>query len=208
MTFKYLTLSLALAGLSGIASAADETFLDARLNLGIIPGIKSADGTPNGTIDFSAKTGFGAALGVEYGQYIEKEWGWVAGVSLIDGSSKGDSNNNGNDVKETNFGVQINAGGAYKINKEIHLELTPFIGIGRAKTTVEGNGGTSGTGAFLDYGITVAGFYTYNDHLQVGIDIGYEAYSAKSSLSFGPASYDISAKGGGFIAGLSLGYRF
>jgi len=206
MTFKYLTLSLALAGLSGIASAADETFLDARLNLGIIPGIKSADGTPGGTTDLSAKTGFGAALGVEYGQYLEKEWGWVAGVSLIDGASKGSSNQG--DVKETNFGVQINAGGAYKINKEIHLELTPFIGIGSAKTTVEGNNGTSGTGTFLDYGITVGGFYTYNDHLQVGIDIGYEGFSAKSSLTFGPASYDITGKGGGFIAGLSLGYRF
>jgi hypothetical protein len=219
MAFKYLTLSLALAGLSGVAAAADDTFLDGRLNLGIVPGIKSADysgGGASGTDTTSAKEGFGVGLGVEYGQYLDKQFGWVAGASLIEGSAKGDASGNGNsELKETHYGVQINAGAAFKVNKEIHIELTPFVGIGRAKTTVVGaNDGSdaSASGTFFDYGITLAGFYTFNDHWQGGLDIGYEGYKAKSSpsINFGAGSttVDVTAKGSGLIAGLSLGYRF
>jgi hypothetical protein len=85
MTCKYLTLSLslALAGLTGIASAADETFLDGRLNLGLIPGPKSADfsgGGVSGTNNDKAKMGFGVALGVEYGQYLAPQFGWVEAI--------------------------------------------------------------------------------------------------------------------------------
>jgi hypothetical protein len=195
------------AGAAEAAMAADDTILDARLGVGAIPGISSAEISESDTVDFPAggsrsrarswdaseHTTYGAAfyLGGEYGRYLSGNWGWVAGAQLLDGTSKGTASHGSPDVTASSYGIEFNAGSAYRLNRAAHLELSPFLGVGRSRTTIGGGileqssvaGDASGTGSFLDYGIRLSGFYDYDEYYQMGLYLGYEGFRARSSLS-------------------------
>jgi outer membrane protein W len=216
MNISSITLSLALAGIAGIAMAEDDaSFFDTRLNLGIVPGVRkttydNGQGS-SGTNDTKIKPGYAAQIGEEYGYYLSGPIGVVGGLAVFVDSDKAKAKSGqDSDIKTFTYGAEINAGGAYRFTHDIHVELTPFVGIGRDKTTFESAGpdraNVSGHGTFWDYGIKAGGFYTIQSY-QIGIDVGYAASKADASIGDGGTTYKTKAKADGFIAGISLGYR-
>jgi len=212
-----------LASLAGVAMAAEEAVWDIRLGAELIPGPRTTTGG-SGTDDTAPKEGGGLTLGGQYVTFLTPTWGWVAGGRLFAGSSKGSATGSttGRDLKENHYGWGVNGGIAYRVTPVVHLELTPFAGIGRDRVTVVGgllaNGDdASGTGTYADYGIAAAAYYTCNEHCQIGVSLGFENFFEKAGISQSaplPAggtqtvSVNSDTKGHGLIAGISLGYRF
>jgi hypothetical protein len=208
MRFIPIILAASLAG--SAAAASSESFIDGRVGLEFIPGVNKGDLSNGGpSNDLDKKTGFGVDAGAQYGQYLNHEWGWVAGAALFYQGAKGDFQTGSGDAKFNAYGIEIDAGGAYRLMPELHFELTPFVGVGMSKTEFTGNN-DSGSDVFLQYGATVAGYYTYMDHWQGGLRLGWEGYKAKGKADYLGTGSDqtLTLKGSGFLGIVSLGYRF
>jgi hypothetical protein len=202
-----LAILVVLAGCASVTMAAEDTILDARLGIGFIPGIRTSELSDTDTIEdpsvgspkrsasrtLSEHGTIGPVyfLGGEYGQYLDRSWGWVAGAQLFDGSSKGTGAERNANLKVSAYGIEINAGAAYRLNGAFHIECTPFAGGGRSRTTIssgillqsDSTDDASGDGSYIDYGVKLAGFYAATDHLQIGIYAGYEGFRARATLA-------------------------
>jgi hypothetical protein len=203
---RLLAVAVLAAGALASAGAADTTFTDVRLSLDLVPGVDKAKPENGSDIDTDAKAGFGVGLGVQYGSYVADPMGWVAGLQLFDKGAKGDTA--GGSAKFNAYGLRIDAGGAYRVMPELHFELTPFFGVGGASVKTD-PGGTSGSGLFLDWGLTLGAYYTYQDHWQGGVHLGYEGYSATGNADYFATGTknDLTLVGNGFVIGIDLGYR-
>jgi hypothetical protein len=103
------------------------------------------------------------------------------------------------DVRANVLTVQVGLG--WQLMDQVHLEATPFIGYGLASTKTDFGNGSSG---YLEFGLRVGGFYTFENRIQVGLNLGYFMAQTKVSIS----DYDLDLKASGLTYGLQGGYRF
>lgn len=203
-------LTLALLAAAPSARAADDAdFEDLRVQVGIVPGIKTVEAPSPASA--SAKTSPGLDVDFQYGSSVGGPFGWTVGAGLFDEQHKGDISSNGftNSATCTGYGVAVDAGGIYLITDTLHLELTPFFGIGEDELKTNG---VSGSGTFLKYGIDLGGYWTDPHGLQLGVVVGDEGFRGKGNANYtgaaGVSAFDVTVKGNGLDARVSVGYRF
>jgi hypothetical protein len=84
--------------------------------------------------------------------------------------------NGSQDATVTTPCVDLLLGYGFAVSKAFHVELLPFVGIGRAYYSVTDNGGTETAkewDKYLEYGARLGAYLTINDGFQVGIEIPY-----------------------------------
>jgi hypothetical protein len=195
MTSRFTALTLsALAGLGGMGSLAaadrDDYINDVRVAFGF---------SPDYEVEGASEDVEGAwRLGVEYFRSLERledTGGWLWGGEL----SYTGADDNGTEV--TQLALTGFFGYAYALRSwPVHVEGTPFIGVG---TTNVDAGGTDDDDTYMEWGLRAAGFYSFANAWQVGIDL--RALFGSTSPDFGAGSTDFDNEG--LAAAVVVGYR-
>ncbi|MEK7413131.1 MAG: hypothetical protein AAB263_07425 [Planctomycetota bacterium] len=118
-------------------------------------------------------------------------------------------------------GAEAKLGVALRLTPKVHLELAPFVGVGRNMYSVEGGNfdgsDARGYGRFLTYGVGASGFYTAESGLQIGATAGYVTNDSHATIDYnsdilGTPGTTGKARLSGTVSGaygtLSIGVRF
>ncbi|HYE06580.1 MAG TPA: hypothetical protein VEL07_13775 [Planctomycetota bacterium] len=155
----HVALVAGLALLTSAASAADQDIYDLRGYYGIPPDYEVTD---SGRDDIDG----GHRLGVQHmrnfteigdvGGWI---WGAEASLSFVDDQG----------VEAFIPAITGLVGYAYQLQnlENLHFEGTPYLGVGLA--SIDGTGDDSEL--YLEYGLRVASFWTFESNWQAGIDL-------------------------------------
>jgi hypothetical protein len=105
---------------------------------------------------------------------------------------------------------QIRGGWAYAFNTSFHLEFTPFLGYGVARTDwADGSQHDSGWGTALTYGMLVGGWARMGRGYTFGGNVGYQGGLTNTSVDFGNgAQSDLTMHTSGIVARVGMGYQF
>jgi hypothetical protein len=173
---------------------------DLRLTAGFLPKGNEIDGT-----GFNWSHDYRLALdGMRAPNRLEDIGGFIYGGEVaLDTASK---NTPGNDFSVTRFMVDIMAGWAYRLNNmpNVHFEGTPFFGIGFEKYHSDVGGSPTAFG--YEYGLRAAGYYTFENRWQAGLDLRY--FVNHSEPDFGGSIGSVKFETSGLAVLFSGGKRF
>ena len=103
------------------------------------------------------------------------------------------------------YQITIHPGLAWLLDDEFHVELNPYLGVGQAE--FEQSAAGDGTGLYWEIGFRAAGYYTWSNGVQLGLQIGYLFATAEGDIEGGGSTYDTEININGLTVGLQLGYR-
>lgn len=140
--------------------------------------------------------------------------GLVFGLGIATNQAKWE--NGSQDATVTTPCADLLLGYGFAFSKSWHIELTPFVGIGRAYYSVTDNGQTHTSkewDKYLEFGARLGTYFTINDGLQLGIEIPYLVGSFEPHYQYTDAANDtrtVSDKreNRGFGLLLTIGGRF
>ena len=174
---------------------------DLRLTAGFLPKNNDIDGTGN---NWSHNYRL-ALTGMRAPSPLEDVGGFIYGGEVaIDTAKKNTSFAN---VSDTRLMVDVMAGWAYRLGNmpQIHFEGTPLFGIGfeRYHSSIGGNSTVFG----YEYGLRAAGYYTFENRWQAGLDLRYLVNHSEPDFgSAGGGSVKFETKGLAVL--FSAGKRF
>ena len=216
---------LALGALLPLA-AADVEFVDIRAGAGLLShnytGASSTtlvSGNSNVAIlNNSGESGRDADR--NYRGQVQLVWGNLgpAGGIIVGGGvamNQAHFDNGAQDGDVTIPVVDVLVGYGYAFVPQWHAELTPFAGIGRASYSVHDHSSTvtsDVSSKYIEYGAKLGTYYTFTEHLQVGIEIPYliGRFDPEYNHNNGTDSYSIddSRTNQGFGLLVTVGGRF
>lgn len=188
------------APLHGSVNGEQYDINDLRLTAGFLPKNNDIDGTGfNWSHDYRL-----AIDGMRSPQPLQDFGGFIYGGEFaIDTARK---NTPGNSVSVNRFMVDAMAGWAYRLAQipNLHFEGTPFLGVGfeRYHSTVGG----SPTALGYEYGLRVAGYYTFENLWQAGLDLRW--FNNNSEPDFGGGIGSVKVETSGLAVLFSGGKRF
>jgi len=183
------------AAAAELASAANEKIGDLRAFYGT---------SPKHRVDGGDEVSRGTRGGVQwFTNLLEDEEDEAAFLFGIEGSV---SNADDESYTISTLAATAYFGVGWKIqdHKNIHLEVTPFIGVGRSDIEREANS-ASDTRRYMEGGIRAAAFYTFGVGVQLGLDLRY--LYGRSDVNLGTGE-DIKFFQAGPFAAVVVGYRF
>ncbi len=207
---RILTLIACAAAMIGgsTAAAADPFINDLRVNLGFSLTDNGEVSDSSGSLDYDSNTWF---LDVQYMRSIQplQSWGGlIYGGELFYSTTSGDfPDAPGLDIDITSYGVQGYFGYAYALASlpALHFEATPFLGLGMANTELSGGGESiDDDDLLIQYGLRVAGYYTFVNQWQTGLELRYTINSKTEPTLLG----DNEVENDGLAIVLGGGYRF
>jgi hypothetical protein len=176
-----------------------------RISLGVAPGINEGEiGGFTGKLEDET----GSQLEV---LYARRHWTksnpnfagmWGAGLFLGGSSGK----DGGDEADLTIFGGMGQGGIAYKIGDIIVIEAQPYFGLGAA--SVELTGFTDGSAPYFMYGIKGGLFAQLGKSFELGVEVGYQAFSSTVELEYLGYTEDLTLKGDGLHASLVAAIKF
>lgn len=160
------------------AAAVDEAINDVRGIVGFWPENYEADGTDVG-IDSAYR------LAAQYMRSLDS-FGDAGG--LIYGAEASFTFASGDNIDSTALVLDGHLGYGYILPNmpAIHFEGTAFLGLGLE--TVD-SGGNDDIGPLINYGIRAAGFYTFENSWQLGLDLRF-LIDSTSSQDLGGGDFD------------------
>jgi len=181
MRIRSLVITTTFAVLTAAPAAAlDEGINDARGIIGFWPENYEADGR-----DVGVDSAYRLA-----GQYIRSLESFGDAGGLIYGGEGSFTFASGDNIDSTALVVDGHLGYGYILPEmpNLHFEGTAFLGLGIE--TVD-TGGNDDLGPLINYGLRAAGFYTFDNSWQVGLDLRYLINSSSSQdLSGGDFDYE------------------
>jgi hypothetical protein len=201
----FLTALLAIA-----CQAHAGEFRDLRFSVGIIPGLEDADlSGPGGksTITHDAETGINFAPQFVFGRSGNQGLGWMGGIGLLFRNHEG-TDSGGTKAKLAATGIEATGGLVFPVGPRGQIEMAPTVGFGSAKQSIDLAGLGDGRGPYLSLGIRAGGYFMATEHLQLGADVGYLYFQSKGTISVLGTDTDVTFKGNGPTASVTLGYRF
>lgn len=205
-----------LASLAAGICAAEEPQVDPttdfsiRVSLGNAPGIDEYEYTEVGTV--GADDDGGARLEI---LAVKRWWGKnnsrigpTFGGGIFFGSHSGTGIAGDLVVDISTFGAMVQGGIAGKVGNNFIVEVSPFLGIGVANN--ETDSFSDATGSYGLYGIKGTAFILLGDHVELGLEVGYEGFAHEKS--YGGTSpdetVDVTYKGNGVRAAGVLAVKF
>ncbi len=191
MTFRHLLLCGIMTAASGTVLAADEVAEASvasgntgsiRITLGSAPGIDELEAS--GSTESVNDDGGGRLEML----YVHRFWGrndssvggMLGGGIFFGNHALSDS---GVDVDLTTYGLLLQGGVAAKAGDNVVLELGPYLGIGIAENDTTGY--SDGTGGYGLFGIKAGAFALLGDHIELGLELGYEGFSHEQEYDNG-----------------------
>lgn len=160
------------------AAAVEDAINDARGIIGFWPENYEANGRDVG-IDSAYRLA---------GQYITSLDSFSDVGGLIYGVEGSFTFANGDGIDSTALVVDGHLGYGYILPNmpAIHFEGTGFLGLGLESVDA---GGNDDLGPLIEYGLRAAGFYTFDNAWQVGLDLRY-LINSESSQDLGGGDFD------------------
>lgn len=198
--------TIALGGaLIGSAAGADTTINDLRFGVGHSITDESEISAGGNAFDYDADTLRFALQYMRSLNPLESAGGFIFGGELFYSQSSGELPIFNIDVNT--IGLEAFAGWAFALDgMPLHFEGTPFIGLGQANTEFS-NGGDSEDhdNMLIEYGLRVAGYYTFENNWQAGLEVRY-VIDSSTDAKLGSNDFDVETAG--LLIGLQGGYRF
>ena len=179
MFMRSLVISTTFAVLAAApAAAVEDAINDARGIIGFWPENDEADGH-----DVGVDSAYRLA-----GQYITSLDSFGDAGGLIYGGEGSFTFASGDNIDSTALVVDGHLGYGYILPNmpAIHFEGTAFLGLGIE--TVD-SGGNDDLGPLIEYGVRAAGFYTFENSWQIGLDLRY-LINSSSSQDLGGGDFD------------------
>jgi len=185
MRIRSFVLTATLAALAAAPAAAVEDGInDVRGIIGFWPENYEVDGKDVG-VDSAIRLG---------GQYMKSHGGELGDAGgLIYGGEGSLTIASGDDIDSTALVVDGHIGYGYQLPdmQAFHFEGTAFLGLGLEQVDAAGN---DDMGPLIEYGIRAAGFYTFDNSWQLGLDLRYLIESS-SSQDLGGGDFDYENNG-------------
>jgi hypothetical protein len=181
----------------GSVSGEQYDINDLRLTAGFLPENNKADGHgANWSHDYRL-----ALTAMRAGKPLEDMGGLIYGGEFaIDNAGK---NSPTGDFSVIRFMVDGMVGWGYRLGNipNLHFEGTPFLGIGLERYHSEFGGNPTTLG--YEYGVRAAGYYTFDNLWQVGLDLRYISNQSEPEFggSVGSISMDTSGLAFLFVGG-------
>lgn len=219
MSLKYtIPAILAVAGAASAIHAQDGGGSDLRLEAILLPEDYDYDATADGTFgpvsidgdgEFDQPFRVGVAA-VGHGRGVENgPLGLVGGAALYYTRLPVDDDDS--DERYEALSAQVRLGLGIYVGDFLHLEATPFAGIGAARGKI--NGSESDTGLYWEYGISAGAFVSPGGSFQLGLIGGWLRgeydldFDEDDNFSVAVDNVNAELTHEGFFIGLSLGSR-
>lgn len=135
---------------------------------------------------------------------VSEDGDFILGLELSTNHCVIESSATSPEIDLRSYQVTIHPGLAWLLDDNFHVELNPYLGIGHAE--FEQSAAGDGTGLYWEIGFRMAGYYTWDNHFQLGLQIGYLYASSEGEIE-GTATYDTEIIINGLTVGIQLGYR-
>jgi hypothetical protein len=103
------------------------------------------------------------------------------------------------------YQLTIHPGLAWLLDDQFHIELNPYLGIGHAQ--FEQSLAGDGTGIYWELGFRAAAYYTWQNGVQLGLQVGYLYGSSDGEIKGANDTFDTEIIINGLTMGIQLGYR-
>ena len=157
--------------------------------------------------DFTDKSGGRFSVQV---QFLRARPGWigfVVGGGLFAASHEGTMGG----VKSTvgAAGLDLKGGFVWRPTRNLHFELPSLVLSGGSASVKTVGAADSKDGSYSAIALQVGGFYTFNSHFQIGLELGGQGFKAIVERDIGAGvKHDIIYSGGGGVINLAAGWRF
>lgn len=137
---------------------------------------------------------------------MSEDGDFIVGLELSTNHLVIESSGSSPEIDLRSYQLTLHPGLGWLLDDEFHIELNPYFGIGYAQFEQELAG--DGTGLYWEVGFRAAGYYTWSNGVQLGLQIGY-LYASSDGEIDGSAgtTYDTTIDLNGLTVGLQLGYR-
>lgn len=183
--------------------------IDVRVLVGSAGGVGRVrdEDTDTEVDNFDDESGGRFSVQVQFLHARPGSFGFVVGGGLFAASHEGTLGGVTSTVGAV--GLDLKGGFVLRPTRNWHFEL-PSIVLSGGSATVETEGAPdSEDGSYSAFALQVGAFYTFDNHLQVGLEIGGQAFRAVVERDIGAGvKHDIIYSGGGAVINLVAGWRF
>ncbi|MBA3699306.1 MAG: hypothetical protein H0W78_10675 [Planctomycetes bacterium] len=135
---------------------------------------------------------------------VSEDGDFILGLELSTNHCVIESSATSPEIDLRSYQLTIHPGLAWLLDDQFHIELNPYFGLGHAE--FEQSAAGDGTGLYWEVGFRAAGYYTWSNGVQLGLQIGYLYASSEGEIE-GSATYDTEIIINGLTVGIQLGYR-
>jgi len=176
-----------------------------RISFGVAPGINEVEA---GGSSASVQDDAGGQIEV---LFERRHWTknnpnfagiWGAGLFLASASATG----GGDKVELSAFGIMGQGGVAWRVGDIVVFEVQPYFGVGGA--SVELTGFTDGSAPYFMYGAKGGIFVELGKSFELGVEVGYQAFSSTVELEYLSYTEDLTLTGDGLHASLVASIKF
>ena len=136
---------------------------------------------------------------------ISEDGDFILGLELSTNHCVIESSAVSPEIDLRSYQLTLHPGLAWLLDDEFHVELNPYFGIGHAE--FEQSEAGDGTGLYWEVGFRLAGYYTWSNNIQLGLQLGYLYASSDGEMEGATATYDSELIINGMTVGIQLGYR-
>lgn len=136
---------------------------------------------------------------------MAEEGAFILGLELSTNHCVIESGGSAPEIDLRTYQLTLHPGLGWLLDENFHIEVNPYFGVGHAQFEQDLAG--DGTGLYWEVGFRAAGYYTWSNGVQLGLQLGYLYASSDGEMKGGGSTYDTTMDINGLTMGIQLGYR-
>lgn len=136
---------------------------------------------------------------------VSEDGDFIFGVEVSTNHCLIENSSSSPEIDLRSYQLTLHPGLSWLLDDNFHVELNPYVGIGHAQ--FEQSLAGDGSALYWEVGFRAAGYYTWDNGVQLGLQLGYMYGMTEGEMEGGSATYDTDITISGLTIGLQLGYR-